>query len=157
MTLLRAPRAFLSEPYYESWLYLKTLWQRNFVKNKNRGDGRPHSCLALVRGGSRWTTTSAFPSLGGQFWAPFYMVPLGLQWDLAPFAPLLMHWLTHISLFLFFFFFSPLPCLTLPTSSLLNISLKTISFFFFFLSFCYFFGPLPRHMEVPRLGVESEL
>ena len=30
-------------------------------------------------------------------------------------------------------------------------------FFFFFLSFCYFFGPLPRHMEGPRLGVESEL
>ena len=29
--------------------------------------------------------------------------------------------------------------------------------FFFFWSFCYFFGPLPRHMEVPRLGVESEL
>ena len=29
--------------------------------------------------------------------------------------------------------------------------------FFFFLSFCYFFGPLLRHMEVPRLGVESEL
>ena len=28
--------------------------------------------------------------------------------------------------------------------------------FFFFWS-CYFFGPLPRHMEVPRLGVESEL
>ena len=27
----------------------------------------------------------------------------------------------------------------------------------FFLSFCYFFGPLPQHMEVPRLGVESEL
>ena len=29
--------------------------------------------------------------------------------------------------------------------------------FFFFLSFCHFFGPFPRHMEVPRLGVESEL
>ena len=28
---------------------------------------------------------------------------------------------------------------------------------FFFLSFCYFFGPLPWHMEVPRLGVKSEL
>ena len=28
--------------------------------------------------------------------------------------------------------------------------------FLFFLSFCYFFGPLPRHMEVPSLGVESE-
>ena len=41
-------------------------------------------------------------------------------------------------------------------------------FFFFFLSFVFFLlllllllllflGPLPRHMEVPRLGVESEL
>ena len=35
--------------------------------------------------------------------------------------------------------------------------------FFFFLSFLLllllllFLGPLPRHMEVPRLGVESEL
>ena len=28
---------------------------------------------------------------------------------------------------------------------------------FFFFSFCYFFGPLPQHMEVLRLGVESEL
>ena len=30
-------------------------------------------------------------------------------------------------------------------------------FFFFFLSFCLFLELLPRHMEVPRLGVESEL
>ena len=35
--------------------------------------------------------------------------------------------------------------------------------FFFFFVFCLlsllllFLGPLPRHMEVPRLGVESEL
>ena len=29
--------------------------------------------------------------------------------------------------------------------------------FFFFWSFCYFFGLLSRHMEAPRLGVESEL
>ena len=28
------------------------------------------------------------------------------------------------------------------------------SHFFLFLSFCYFFEPLPRHTEVPRLGVE---
>ena len=28
---------------------------------------------------------------------------------------------------------------------------------FFFLSFLSFLGPLPWHMEVPRLGVESEL
>ena len=33
----------------------------------------------------------------------------------------------------------------------------SVKVFFFFLSFCYFFGPLPWHMEVPRLGVESEL
>ena len=31
------------------------------------------------------------------------------------------------------------------------------NFYFFFLSFCYFFGPLTLHMEVPRLGVESVL
>ena len=30
-------------------------------------------------------------------------------------------------------------------------------FFFFFLVFLLFLGPLPRHMEVPRLGVQSEL
>ena len=28
---------------------------------------------------------------------------------------------------------------------------------FIFIIFCYFFGPLPWHMEVPRLGVKSEL
>ena len=33
-----------------------------------------------------------------------------------------------------------------------------LSFFlFFFFVFCYFFGQLLRQMEVPRLGVESEL
>ena len=30
-------------------------------------------------------------------------------------------------------------------------------FFFFFLVFLPFIGLLPRHMEVPRLGVELEL
>ena len=30
-------------------------------------------------------------------------------------------------------------------------------FFFFFFVFLPFLGPLLRHMEVPRLGVESEL
>ena len=30
-------------------------------------------------------------------------------------------------------------------------------FFFFFLSFLPFLGLLPQHMEVPRLGVQSEL
>ena len=29
--------------------------------------------------------------------------------------------------------------------------------FFFFFFFCHFLGPLLRHMEVPRLGTESEL
>ena len=28
---------------------------------------------------------------------------------------------------------------------------------FFFFPFCHFLGPLLRHMEVPRLGVKSEL
>ena len=30
-------------------------------------------------------------------------------------------------------------------------------FFFFTLAFCLFWGRFPRHMEVPRLGVQSEL
>ena len=30
-------------------------------------------------------------------------------------------------------------------------------FFFFFLSFFFFLGPHPWHIEVPRLGVSSEL
>ena len=29
--------------------------------------------------------------------------------------------------------------------------------FFFFCIFAIFFGPLPQHMEVPRLGVKLEL
>ena len=32
-----------------------------------------------------------------------------------------------------------------------------VDFWFCFLSFCHFLGPLPRHMEVPRLGVQSKL
>ena len=39
--------------------------------------------------------------------------------------------------------------------SSLTVIHKTPIFFFF--SFCLFLGPLPWHMEVPRLGVESEL
>ena len=39
----------------------------------------------------------------------------------------------------------------------LFIYLFILFYLFIFLSFCYFFGPLPQHMEVPRLGVESEL
>ena len=42
-----------------------------------------------------------------------------------------------------------------------DITFMLIFFFFFYLFvfffFCYFFWPLPRHMEVPRLGVESGL
>ena len=34
---------------------------------------------------------------------------------------------------------------------------ELLIFFFFFLSFLLFLGPLPHHMEVPRIGVESEL
>ena len=34
---------------------------------------------------------------------------------------------------------------------------ENLEMLFFFFPFCHFFGPLPRHMEVPRLGVESEL
>jgi len=30
-------------------------------------------------------------------------------------------------------------------------------YYFFFFVFLPFLGPLPRHMEIPRLGVESEL
>jgi len=50
------------------------------------------------------------------------------------------------------------------SSSRRGILLPSSFFFFFFLSFVFllwllllFLGPLLRHMEVPRLGVESEL
>jgi len=33
----------------------------------------------------------------------------------------------------------------------------SFSFFLFFFFFVFSLGPHPRHMEVPRLGVESEL
>ena len=37
-------------------------------------------------------------------------------------------------------------------------SIEESSFCFFFFAFCFLFlGPYPRHMEVPRLGVKSEL
>ena len=56
-------------------------------------------------------------------------------------------------------------CDHLPNCSLMICALlcvdgmcqSNIFFFFFFLSFCHFFGLLPQHMEVPRLRVESEL
>ena len=46
--------------------------------------------------------------------------------------------------------------------SFMKIPYKLVKFFFFFLAFWLFaflpfLGPLSRHMEVPRLGVESEL
>ena len=34
---------------------------------------------------------------------------------------------------------------------------ETFTFFFFFSAFLSFLGPLPWHMEVPRLGVSSKL
>ena len=37
------------------------------------------------------------------------------------------------------------------------IAQNRFSLFFFLFFFCHFFGPLSRHMEVPRLGVESEM
>ena len=45
-----------------------------------------------------------------------------------------------------------------PQKAFIIFSRKDVYiFFFFFLSFiCYFFGPLPRHMEAPRLGVAPE-
>ena len=33
----------------------------------------------------------------------------------------------------------------------------SLFFFFFFFFFSCFLGPHPQHMEIPRLGVESEL
>ena len=47
-----------------------------------------------------------------------------------------------------------------PSSILQSDTISLLFFIFiylFFLSFCYFFGPFPRHMEVPRLWVKSEL
>ena len=38
-----------------------------------------------------------------------------------------------------------------------TLKAETQNFFFFFLVFLPFLGPLPQHMEVRRLGVESEL
>jgi len=38
----------------------------------------------------------------------------------------------------------------------INVTKQHILHFFFFLSFYLFLEPLPWHMEVPRLGVESE-
>ena len=50
--------------------------------------------------------------------------------------------------------------LVIVNNASMNMSIhisELLFIYLFILSFCYFFGPLPRHMEVPRLGVESEL
>ena len=50
------------------------------------------------------------------------------------------------------------PCLApAPVFPVLNLSFLFFFFFFFFFVFLPFLGPLPWHMEVPRLGVQSEL
>ena len=44
------------------------------------------------------------------------------------------------------------------TSQILNpLNHDKISIYFFFFVFLPFLGPLPQHMEVPKLEVESEL
>ena len=48
----------------------------------------------------------------------------------------------------------PLPLELTPAALLLQYKCYFHFFFFFFL---VFLGPHPRHMEVPRLGVKSEL
>ena len=48
-----------------------------------------------------------------------------------------------------------LPLLAYPTPILLEVSLFSIKKKYFFVFF--FLGPYPQHMEVPRLGVKSEL
>ena len=45
----------------------------------------------------------------------------------------------------------PTTTLTPPSPPLL------LSFFTYLFIYCFFKGPHPRHMEVPSLGVESEL
>ena len=41
--------------------------------------------------------------------------------------------------------------------TVIELKIFFIFIYLFILSFCYFFGLLPQHMEVPRLGAESEL
>ena len=47
--------------------------------------------------------------------------------------------------------------IALSVHALGSLDILATSILFLFLSFFYVFGPLPWHMEVPRLGVESEL
>jgi len=43
-------------------------------------------------------------------------------------------------------------------SAFIFLSLEVLKiFFFFFFVFLPYLGPIPQHMEIPRLGVESEL
>ena len=42
------------------------------------------------------------------------------------------------------------------SANMMSFYLFSSNFFFFFV-FLPFFWPLPQHMEVPRLGVQSEL
>ena len=46
-----------------------------------------------------------------------------------------------------------------PTIDVMSKRMYTIWLIFYFTIFCFFFflGPHPRHMEVPRLGVQLEL
>ena len=48
-------------------------------------------------------------------------------------------------------------CFRCATTATPKISFYFFFFIFYFFVFLPFLGPLPRHMEVPRLGVESEL
>ena len=54
-------------------------------------------------------------------------------------------------------YFSSIPYVTLRGYTLTEYFREYTSTEFFFFFFFNFFGPLPRHMEVPGLGVESEL
>ena len=48
-------------------------------------------------------------------------------------------------------------CLLFFSCHMSTHCLRSFSFLFFFVFFLLFLGPLPRHMEVPRLGVKMEL
>ena len=52
------------------------------------------------------------------------------------------------------------PVISLRVAILFFLIKKFLMFLFYFIIFCLFaifLGPLPRHIEVPRPGVESEL
>ena len=66
----------------------------------------------------------------------------------------LFFWWVYLEVCQFFFFLFKEPALSFIDLYYCPFSL---SFFFFFFVFLPFLGQLPWHMEVPRLGVESEL